>query len=186
MTKRKAHAVIVVLKLYLKNKTVVVENFFFPYGALGTQGCVLWIWAHPLWRHCRFLSKLLFLIFLVLVRINAGSHHVFFSPLHPWLNKLELIRPDTLPFRTPKFWLENYSLSQFRFPSSRSPRDAWLCEVLDMKLVLSAFAGVSYSEIKPLLVPFCVRIYLHVHVVFVRRNPVRLKQVSRFNHAIKK
>lgn len=185
VTERKAHTVIIVLKFNIKNKTVVVENFSFPYGALGTQGCHLLIWAHPLLRHCCLLSKLFF-SFLILVRISTGSQHIFFSALHPWLNKLELIRADTMPFRTTKFWLENYSLSQFRFTSAWCPRNARLCEVLDVKLVLPAFPRVSYSEVKPLLMPLCVRIYLHVHVVFFRCNPVCLKQVSRFNNAIKK
>jgi hypothetical protein len=102
VTERKAHTVVIVLKLNLKNKTVVVENFSLPDGALSTQGCHLCIWAHPLLCHCRFLSKLFF-SFLILVGICAGSQHVFFPTLHPGLHKLKLIWADSVPFRTPEF-----------------------------------------------------------------------------------
>jgi hypothetical protein len=123
---------------------------------------------------------------LFLVTISAGSQHVFFSSLNPWLNELELIGADSTPFLTPKFWLVNHSLSQFRFARDRRPSDTRFSEVLYVKLVLSSLPCVSDSEIKPLLMTLSIRVHLHVHVVFFRGYPICLQQVARLSHAIKK
>ena len=185
VTEGETHTVIIMLKLNLKPKTVIVENFFFPDGALSTEGSHLSIWALPHLGHCRLLSKLLFNL-LFLVTISAGSQHVFFPSLNPWLNELELIGADSTPFLAPKFWLVNHSLIQFRFARHRRPGDTRFSEVFYVKLVLSSLPCVSDSEIKPLLMPLSIRIHLHVHVVFFRGYPICLQQVARLSHAIKK
>jgi hypothetical protein len=60
-----------------------------------------------------------------------------------------------------------------------------LCEILDLKKVFALLFGVSHSEVKPLLVAFCVGVDLHVKVILLDRNKLCCKQIPTFEHRVK-
>jgi len=91
-----------------------------------------------------------------------------------------------MPFWAAQFWLINHSLTQFRFTRGLRSCNTWFSKVFDVKLVLSPLSCVSNSKIKPLLMPFSIRVNLHVHVVLISCYAICLQKVARLNHAVEK
>ena len=67
------------------------------------------------------------------------------------------------------------TLLEFIFFVTSAACDPLLCEIHDVEHVFAVFARILNSEMKPLLVAFCVRVNLHIKVVVIGVHPISVE-----------
>ena len=72
---------------------------------------------------------------------------------------------------------EHNPLKELILSISTTPCNAWLCEIHNLKDVLSVFASIAHPKVEPLLVAARVSIDLHIQAILARGDSVGSEQV---------
>ena len=107
------------------------------------------------------------------------------SPLNRRLNVLQVLGAYTLPLLVAaRFRPEHHPLFHVTFAVAEPTGMSRLGEVHNMKDILVILAGVSHSEMEPLLVAPRVGVDLDVHLIVSRINPICLEQITRLKKTV--